>query len=66
MSHAYAIIPDPERPGKYFSAHLTGVSYKGLKHLEPSERSESIGTATERLNTAVSIRSRTHKWNEGV
>lgn len=63
VAWAYALVPDPERHGKFFSVELKDVAYDSLKHLEPSARSESLGSAAERVTTAVHLRGVRRKWN---
>ena len=60
---AYALVEDPERPGKFFSVELRNVVYESLRHVEPSGRSESLGAADERLTTAVHLKGRRRGWN---
>jgi hypothetical protein len=60
---AYALVEDPERPGKFFSVELRNVVYESIAHIEPSARSESLGSADERLTTAVHLRGRRRGWN---
>jgi hypothetical protein len=60
---AYALVEDPARPGKYFSVELRNVAFDYLKHIEPSARSESLGSASERLVTSIQLRGRRRAWN---
>jgi hypothetical protein len=62
VAMAYAIVPDPAHHGRFFSLKLEGVMYEQLAYLEPSSRSENLGSATQRVVTAVEVRSRGHKW----
>lgn len=63
VAWAYALVEDPQRPGKFFSVELRNVVYESIRHVEPSARSESLGSADERLATAVHLRGRRRGWN---
>jgi hypothetical protein len=60
---AYALVEDPARPGKFFSVEVHNVLYESIRHIEPSQRSESLGSAAERLSTAMHLRGVKRKWN---
>lgn len=62
IAHAYAIVPEPGKIGRYRSVHLTGVTADQLEDLEPSRRSEPLSTALMRCIEAMNIRVRRRLW----
>ncbi len=64
VPHAYALVPDPERRGKFFAVHLSNVVAEGLEHLELSGRSETAPYGMKRIEAAMEKRHRLKGWSE--
>ncbi len=62
IEHAYALVPDPARPGRFFAVHLQGVVAASFDHLEPSGRSDLIPRGMLRIDQAMSARHRARRW----
>lgn len=58
IAHAYALVPDPARPGRYFAVHLRDVVAGGYDHIEPSGRSDMIPRGMMRITGAMQARHR--------
>lgn len=64
IAHAYALIPDPDKPGRFFALHLTDVIAGGVEHLEPSSRSTIAAYGLQRIERAMEARHRRRAWGE--
>lgn len=64
VPHAYALIEEPGRPGRFYAVHLTDVLAKGIEFLEPSERSEPATYGLVRLTRAQDRRHKEKKWTK--
>jgi len=62
VAHAYALIPDPVRAGRFYAVHLTNVIAGGLEHLEPGARSQVAPYGLLRIQAAMETRHRRKKW----
>ncbi len=62
IRHAYALVPDPKNPLKFFAVHLTNVTAQGLSILEPSDRPEPATYGLERIQKAQQRRHTEKKW----
>lgn len=62
VPHAYALIQDPARPGRWYAVHLVNVSAQGIEHLEPSARSEMAPHGMIRIGKAMERRHVEKKW----
>jgi hypothetical protein len=62
IPHAYALIPVPERPGRFYAVHLTNVTAMGLEHLEPSGRSEAAAYGLGRIGKDMEKRHKEKGW----
>lgn len=62
VPHAYALIPDPNRVGRFFAVHLSDVLAAGLEHLEPSGRSEAAAYGLQRIARAQDRRHKEKRW----
>lgn len=62
IPHAYALVQDPARPGKFFAVHLTDVIAKGVEILEHSDRSEPATYGLVKLAQAQERRHREKRW----
>lgn len=62
IPHAYALIADPNRPGRFFAVHLTDVIAQGLDILEPSGRSEPATYGLQRIDRAADRRHKEKRW----
>ncbi len=62
VPHAYALIQDPEKPGKFFAVHLTDVLASGIAFLEPSARSEPATYGLVRIARAQDRRHKEKRW----
>jgi hypothetical protein len=60
---AYAVVEDPERPGRFFSVELRNVMFESIRHLENDARSEYLGNAAARVTNAVHLRGAKRQWN---
>ncbi len=64
VPHAYALIQDPERPGRFFAVHLTDIVARGIEFLEPSARSEPATYGIVRMDRAASKRHKEKAWTK--
>ena len=66
IPHAYALIPDPDRPGKYYAVHLMGVHAERIEHLDkPVPRGSYHTAALSRIIPAMQNRYRLEKgWDQ--
>lgn len=64
VPHAYALVPDPVRRGRFFAVHLTNVVAGGLEHLEVNGRSETAPYGLQRMGAAMEKRHRLKGWTE--
>lgn len=64
VPHAYALIQDPERPGRFYAVHLTDVLAGGLEILEPSARSEPATYGLVRIERAQDRRHKEKRWTK--
>lgn len=62
IPHAYALVQDPARPGRFFAVHLTDVVAKGIEFLEPSARSEPATYGLGRMRGDMEDRHRRKTW----
>ncbi len=62
--HAYALVPDPARVGRYFAVALTDVVAGGYTHLEPSGRSDMPTRGMLRIEGAMQARHRQRAWEK--
>lgn len=62
IPHAYALIPQPGRPGRFYAVHLANVTADQLDHLEPSGRSEAATFGMQRIERAMDRRHREKLW----
>ncbi len=62
IPHAYALLQDPARPGRFFAVHLTDLIAKGIEFLEPSARSEPATYGLGRMRAAMEDRHRRKTW----
>ncbi len=62
IPHAYALIPQPGRPGRFYAVHLLNVTADGLEHLEPSGRSEAATFGMQRIERAMDKRHKEKQW----
>lgn len=62
IPHAYALVPDPDKPGFYFAVHLENVYAEKVNHLEYSERSSYRTMGTNRILNDLLQR---HRKGEG-
>ena len=60
--HAYALVEDPLRPGRYFSVHLTGVIADSAEIIEPSACSEYALNGVNRIINEIHRRTRKQLW----
>lgn len=60
--HAYALVPDPARPGRYFAVALHDVVAGSYTHLEPSGRSDMPPRGMLRIEGAMQTRHRQRAW----
>lgn len=63
IPHAYALVPDPDRKGRFFAVHLTNVVARELEHLEPNARSAAAPHGLVRINGAMEKRHRSKQWD---
>lgn len=63
IPHAYALIPHPGRPGRFYAVHLGNVTADTLTHLEPSDRSEAATFGMQRIERAMQKRHKEKLWN---
>lgn len=64
IAHAYALVPDPDKRGRFFALHLTDVIASGVEHLEPSQRSQIAAYGLQRIEKAMEVRHRRRQWGE--
>jgi hypothetical protein len=64
IAHAYALVPDPDRPGRYFALCLHDVVAGSYDHLESSGRSDMIPRGMMRINGAMGARHRARTFQE--
>lgn len=64
IPHAYALVQDPKRPGRWFAVHLTDVVAGGCEILEPSDRNEPATYGLERIKLAMHRRHKEKKWGK--
>lgn len=62
VPHAYALMQDPHRPGKYFAVHLSNVIAEDIEYLEASARAENVAYGLRRLSAAMEERHRRRAW----
>ncbi len=62
VPHAYALIQDPARPGRFFAVHLADVLASGIELLEPSARSEPATYGLVRIARAQDRRHKEKRW----
>lgn len=62
IPHAYALIEQPGRPGRFYAVHLTDVLAKGIDFLEPSQRSEPATYGLVRIARAQDRRHKEKRW----
>ncbi len=61
---AYALIPDPANPERYFAVRLLDVVAARLEHLEPSGRSSQSVFGMLRMQQDMERRQRERKWRK--
>lgn len=64
IAHAYALVPDPDRRGRFFALHLTDVIAGGVEHLEPNGRSQIAAHGLRRIAKAMEVRHRRREWGQ--
>lgn len=64
IPHAYALVPVPERPGRFYAVHLTNVTATGLEHLEPSGRAEPATYGLGRIGKDMEKRHKEKRWSK--
>jgi len=62
--HAFALVPDPARPGRYFAVGLSDVVAGSYTHLEPSGRSDMPTRGMLRIEGAMQARHRLRAWEK--
>lgn len=64
IPHAYALVPVPERPGRFYAVHLENVTATGLEHLEPSGRPEPATYGLGRIGKDMEKRHKEKRWSK--
>ena len=64
IPHAYALIPDPKRPGYYYDVHLSQVYAENIELLEQSGRNSKAAFGLARINDAMAQRHRRRQWSK--
>jgi hypothetical protein len=62
IPHAYALVPHPERPGLYYSVHLTNVTAEAVEHLDLNGRPSLAPMGMVRIGGAMQRRHFEKKW----
>lgn len=62
VAFAYALAPDPKRPGKFLAVRLTKVMAESAEILEPSGCGEYAVTGLARIEKDMHQRTRRHAW----
>jgi hypothetical protein len=62
IAHAYALVPEAGKVGRFRAVHLTNVLAESIECLEPSNRSEPAGMGLARCESAMAKRHRKGEW----
>lgn len=62
IPHAYALVPHPTNPMKFYAVHLRNVGAEIVEVLEPSDRAEPATFGMLRINQAMERRHKERKW----
>jgi hypothetical protein len=62
IAHAYALVPEPGKVGKFRALHLTNVIAENVECLEPSGRGEPAAMGLARCESAMAKRHRKGEW----